>query len=542
MKRLLLRFIIPLMLCWAWSRCANIQSPTGGPKDKTPPRVVSSIPPANQANYRGTTILLTFDEPIKLNNAREEIIISPSPGDDIEFKVKNNRVFITPKTPWQDNTTYSVLFREGIQDITESNTPPNLKLAFSTGPFIDSLVLAGQVTDLLLGLPKEKITVAIFSEDTFDIFSHTPTYFTKTDKQGNFQLENLRAGRFFIYAFDDKNKNLKVESRAEMYGFLKDPVDLKEHVDTLLLGLIQLDARPIKVSSIRNMGHLTRVKFSKSLIDYELQSNREVISAFGDNATEVNLWNPPGTDSIMVVLSGRDSLEAAVDTSFYIKRSDAKPLAEKFSVNLGGPAINPENGKLNTTISFTKPVADFEFDSLYIKVDTTAIIAITQADITYVPTRKQMVLSKDLGKKMFGPDANPSLVLMMKRGFAISVDGDSTRAISNPVTIYWPEENGVITVQATTRSKNYILQLIEKSSQKVVAQAINTPKLNAKNISPSDYYIRAILDVNANGRWDPGNIYKDQEPEKVVYYKAADGTRAIPVRANWEVGPLQFSF
>jgi len=542
MKRIILWYIIPLVLLGLWSNCANIQSPTGGPKDKRPPRLISSIPNNSQTQFHGTTVLLTFDEAVKLNSPREEIIISPSNGKDIEYQVKNNKVFITPKTPWKDSTTYSILFREGIQDITESNTPPNLKLAFSTGPTIDSLVVAGQVNDLQLGTPKDKITVAIYAEDTFDIFRHAPSYFTKTDKQGNFQLENIRAGRYWIYAFDDKNKNLKVESRSEMFGYRTTPIDLTQDIDTLALYLILLDSRPLKISSIRNVGTITRIKLSKGVIDYTLTTENEVISAFGDNTTEINIWNPEVPDSMKVTLHATDSLEQMADTVFYIRRTDLKAPTEKFTAKLGGPSINPETGRLNTVISFSKPVHSIFLDSLYIKIDTTAKLTFTKDEMAYRAKQKQYVLTKDLGKKMFGADANPSIVLMMKKAFAVSMDGDTSKAISEPVLIFWPEETGIVSVQANTKKTNYIIQLVEKSGRKIVSQSINTPRFVAKNLPPGDYQLRAILDTNGNGVWDAGNIYKKIEPEQIIYYQAPNGSAKFPVRANWEVGPLLFTY
>lgn len=542
MNRHFFRIATSIFLCWCLSHCASIQSPTGGPKDKTPPALLSSIPSAKQTLFHGTTVLLTFDEDVKLNSPKEQIIIVPSPGKEVEFKVKNNRVFITPKDPWKDSTTYSILFRDGIQDVTESNTPPNLRLAFSTGPHIDSLMITGTVTDMLKGTSKEEITVAIYPEDTFNIFEHTPTYFTKTDKHGNFRLENIQAGKFYVYAFDDDNKNLKVESRSEMFGFIKDPITLVRNIDTLEIGLVQLDSRPLKVSSIRNLGKFMRVKFSKALLDFTITSEKEIVSAFGDNATEVNLWSPAGKDSLLIKFTGRDSLGIAKDTTLYLKNTDTKPPAEKFVVTLHGATINPENGRLNSTISFSKPITKFVYDSIYIKVDTTSTIPITKEDMTYESVKKQLEISKDLGKKMFGPEDNPILNLMMKKSFAISIDGDSAKQVSEKPTIYWPEENGVITVQANTKRKNYILELVEKSSNKVVAYTVNNPKLVGRNIPPTDYLIRVILDDNQNGKWDPGNIYKRIEPEKVIYYKAPDGTSSVPIRANWEVGPLAFTF
>lgn len=542
MKHLLLRYIIPFLLLGVWANCANIQSPTGGPKDKTPPHLLSSIPTKNQTRYKGTTILLAFDETVKLNSPKEEIIISPSPGKDIEFQVKNNKVFITPKTPWKDSTTYSILFRDGIQDITESNSPPDLKLAFSTGPTIDSLILAGQVFDLQRGAPKEKITVAIYSQDTFDIFTHTPSYFTKTDKRGNFQLENIRPGQYWIYAFDDKNKNLKVESRSEMFGYRLAPINLNQNIDTLSIPLVQLDTRPLKITSIRNTGAITRIKLNKGVVDYSLTAEKDLVSAFGDNLSEINIWTPDAGDSLKVVLDAKDSLDENADSTFYIKRTDTKPLTEKFTATLGAASISPETGKFSTVIAFTKPVQKLVMDSLFLKVDTTARFTFTNEELVYQPKQKQYIVTKELGRKMFGADANPSIVLMMKKAFAISIDGDTSKAISQQVVIYWPEENGIVSVQANTKRKNFILQLLEKSSHRVIQQTINNPKLTAKNIPPGDYRIRVIIDTNGNGKWDPGNIRKGTEPETIIFYQAPDGSGQFPVRANWEVGPLQFSF
>ncbi len=534
--------LAPAVLLLALFGCANIQSPTGGPKDKTPPKLVSSIPPPNQVNFHGLQVYLEFDESVKLNNAKEEIIISPSLGSDVEFTVKNNRVFITPKEKWRDSTTYSILFREGIQDITESNSPPNLKLAFSTAPFIDSLVLSGHVSDLLTGLPMDKITIALYSADTFDIFKHTPSYFTKSDKRGSFSLENLRADTYHIYAFDDKNKNLKVESRSEMFAFLSNVIPLTKNVDTVALGLVQLDSRPLKVSAIRNVGNITRLRFSKQTIDYKLESSQELVHSYGTNSGEVLVWNPKQPDSLKVRIIAKDSLQNTADSTFFIKFTDVKPVVEKFTWSPGSPSINPENARLVTTIKFSKPWKTLRLDSLYIQVDTSSRIPLTRENFVLIPQHKEITVSKDLPKKMFAEDQDPILILKTPAGFAISMDDDTTKAVAVAIDIYWPEENGTVLVQATTLKKKYVIQLLDKSSRKIVAEAVNTPRLTARNIPPSEYQLRAIIDSNGNGKWDPGNILRGIEPERIVYYTASNGKPSFPIRANWEIGPLAFSF
>ena len=221
--------------------CARQTTPDGGPKDLGPPTLLRSSPSNNQKNFKEKTITLVFSEPVKLKEPKEEIIVSPKPGKDLTFLAKQNRVIIESKAAWKDSTTYSIAFRDGIQDITESNPAENLRIAFSTGPIIDSLTLTGRVVDALTEKIPQKITVAIYQSDTFNIFKHAPVYFTKTDKNGKFIITNLKLGTYRVYAFDDKNKNLKVETKTEKFGFIPGRVAMNEKADSIQIILISLD-------------------------------------------------------------------------------------------------------------------------------------------------------------------------------------------------------------------------------------------------------------------------------------------------------------
>ena len=522
--------------------CASLTTPSGGPKDSKPPVLIKSIPSPNQTNFKGKTVELIFNEFVKLNNPKEEIIISPSPGKNIEIKSNGTRVTITPKDNWQDSTTYSIVLREGVQDITESNSPPNLKIAFSTGPNIDSLNMSGTIKNLLLGTPADKVTVALYSSDTFNIFSHTPSYFTKTDKNGKYKLENIKAGRYGIYAFDDKNKNLKVESRTERYGFLANKIDLRKPTDSVDIGLIMMDSRPLKITAIRNVGTITRLRFNKYITDYSIQSEKEVTHAFGDNQTEIVFWNPTNVDdSLQLHLVARDSIQTAADSSFYIKKTNIKPIKENLKWSLGAPSVDSETGSFKTVMKFSKPLLTLNFDSLFIKLDTTRTIPIVKEDISIDERRKEISISKILDKQLFTGEKDPRLSLKAGKGFVYSIDSDTSKSISTAIPILWPEDTGVLLLQTNTREENYIIQLLNKDG-KIISSVQNVTKYTFKNLPPAEYSIRIILDTNKNGKWDPGNIVKGEEPEKVVFYKTTNGKQSFPMRANWEYGPLILRF
>jgi uncharacterized protein (DUF2141 family) len=534
-----LAHIIVILLIYAG--CANITTPNGGPKDIAPPKKISSIPEHKQKNYSGKTVEITFNEYVKINNPKEEIIISPSPGKEIEYKVKQNKVTISPKDGWQPETTYSILFREGIKDFTEGNVPPNLKLAFSTGPTIDSLAITGRILNLLKGTAADKITVAIFEQDTFDIFLHTPSYFTRTDKKGVFTLENLKGGRYSVYAFDDKNKNLKVESRGERYGFLAEKIELNKNVDSLKIGLIILDARPLKIASIRNAGVITRVRFNKSTTDYFIKEDTSIVNTYGDNQTEIILRNPPTIgDSVQIHLTASDSLLTSLDSIFFIKKTAIVPPKETFKWSLGEPSVESETGKFTTKITFNKPLSFINFDSLYIERDTIYQIPLSQTNVTIDEHRKEILVSKELDKQLFKAEKDPVFNLKARPTFLRTLDNDTSKAITKSVPTTWPEDTGTLMIEIKTSEPNYIIQLLDGDN--IVTSIKNLTRHTFKFLKPTTYQLRIIIDSNNNGKWDPGNYYKRIEPEKALFYSAPDGKPTFPIRANWELGPLILKF
>ena len=520
--------------------CASLTTPTGGPKDKEPPKLIKSSPDSNQLNYKGQTIELTFNELVKLNNPKEEIIISPSPGKTIDYKAKGTKILITPKDGWRDSTTYSIIFQEGIQDITEGNSPDNLKLAFSTGNTIDSLSIKGTIKDLLRGLNLEKMTVALMTTDTFDIFTDVPGYFTKTDSAGDFTLSNIRPSHYKIYAFDDRNKNLKVESRTERYGFKASPLIVDHNIDSIEIGLINLDSRPLKLTSIRNTGLTTALRFNKFITDYSLVSDSSLTDSFGDNQTEVVIRNPVySDDSLKVRITASDSLYYKIDSLFFIKKGKTKPTKEDFKWSPGEPTVIEETGKFTTLIKYNKPITRIDFDSLFIPLDTIKRIPITKEDITFNLHRKEITLTKDLDKKLF--KTYKSFKLTAGIGFLRTIDNDTSKATSINVAIKRTEETGILLIKVETKEANFVIQLLNRDG-KVVKSVQNERQITFKHLPPGECQLRAIIDKNKNGAWDPGNIQNAEEPENVVFYRTVEQKLLFPIRANWELGPLIIKF
>jgi len=527
--------------------CAHQTTPSGGPKDKFPPILIKSVPENNQKNFKGRLVELTFDEFVKLSNPNEEIVISPSPGKNVQFAARGNKVTVEPKQDWKDSTTYSISFRNSIQDVNESNPAIDLRLAFSTGPTIDSLMLTGRVTQALTEVIPDKLTIALYNSDTFDITRHTPDYFTQSKKEGTFNITNLKAAKYYVYAFDDKNKNLKVDTQTERFAFSTDLIDLQKSMDslsTISLPVYLIDSRILKINSIRNSGKTTLIKFNKSITTYSIHhsASSPLLHTFGENQSEIILYNPPvESDSIKLDLIASDSLQLKVDSSFYVKGLKTRVPDEPFKVNFGDAQIDDQTYELSMQVTFNKPIQHFNLDSSFIKYDSLHFTPFEKSDFKIDSIFKKLTITKKIDKTYLKAGKNPMPSILFGNGFLISIQNDSSRKATRTPAILREEDTGTLLVAIQTEHKNYIIELLSPNNR-IIASFKNQKDFSFKKLPAQDYKMRAIIDSNGNGVWDPQDIHKKTISEKVIYYKAPDRKFTFPIRAGWELGPYTFQF
>src|SRR5580765_1498517 len=108
--------------CWLLASCANIVSPTGGPKDTTPPKVVHESPANFSKRFTWNTVSIEFDEFIVLSNPSQEIVISPAIDPPPDFTVKKGKKLIIKwKGTLDSATTYTIAFGDALKDANEGN-------------------------------------------------------------------------------------------------------------------------------------------------------------------------------------------------------------------------------------------------------------------------------------------------------------------------------------------------------------------------------------------------------------------------------------
>lgn len=530
--------IIPIVL---WN-CASQSQPTGGPKDKEPPKLVSSIPEDQSLNYREKIIELEFDEHIAAFKIKTELIITPRIDAEYDFKIRKDKLILEFEENFKDSTTYTFNFRKSVKDITEGNSADVL-LSFSTGPFLDTGSIRGNINNLITNQPMNNTVIGLYDdEDTLDLFTGMPLYFTKSNKKGNFTFRNVKNGNYYLYAFNDKNTNLICQSNNEIYGFRNEPIRLDSTISGIKLFLFHLNLSDFKIQSSRQSGKYFEIKFNKYVTDYKvepLDSTVNIIHHLVDQNKTLKIYDTFNIqDSLALHITATDSLNTIVTDTIYVKYQETARNPDDFTFKIRDLIYDKSTGILSSVIDFSKPVKSITQDSIYIRVDSlNSIHADTTALFSFNDFKTSLVFEKEIPNTIIDSLKLKNMVFAF--GSFISIENDSSLNTVQKFTINTPESSGIIQISVETELESFTVELLSNKFE-VIKTKKNIKNFSFINVKPGEYKIRVFFDENNNGKWDAGNFYKKIQPEKVVIYTdPEENTNKIAVRANWELGPYK---
>lgn len=227
-KALISFLAIPLITAAALftgSGCANIVPPQGGPRDSLPPVLLKASPGDSTRNFTGNRIVFTFDEFVDVQSVQENLMMSPSPKINPTVEYRLNTVTVKLKDSLESNTTYSINFGKAIKDFNEGNPLHNFTYTFSTGQYIDSLELTGQVILAETGkLDTTLIVMLHTSPNDSSVVKDRPRYVAKLDNKGNFRFRNLPQKTFYLYALKDEGGTRRYLSNKQLFAFADESV------------------------------------------------------------------------------------------------------------------------------------------------------------------------------------------------------------------------------------------------------------------------------------------------------------------------------
>ena len=217
------------------SSCAKMGNPDGGWFDETPPKVIGAEPEDKGINVNSNKIKILFNEFIKIDNANDNVIVSPPQLEQPEIKAGGKRILIELKDSLKPNTTYTIDFSDAISDNNEGNPLGNYTYSFSTGDRIDTLEVSGNVLEaenlepvkgILVGLHPVSDSLQSAASSVFDkdsLFLKTPLLrVSRTDSRGHFVIKGIAPGSYHVFALQDMDGTYTFTQKSEKIAFNHD--------------------------------------------------------------------------------------------------------------------------------------------------------------------------------------------------------------------------------------------------------------------------------------------------------------------------------
>jgi uncharacterized protein (DUF2141 family) len=523
----MLGFLFVAFTVLALWQCAKRGSPSGGPKDVTPPKLVRAEPENFTINFKSEKIRLYFDELIKLEDVQNQLVVSPpfkNPATITPMGGPSKYIEVVINDTLRENTTYTINFGQSIVDNNEGNPNSFLTYVFSTGDYLDSLTLNGAVKDAINRKADEFISVMLYEIDSAytdsTIYKEPPLYITNTgDSLPFFELKNLKDGKYALFGLKDVNKNNMFNQAQDKIGFIEDTITLPtDSIYVLNLFQEELNYKP----SVPSLTAKNKIIFGYQgdYRDMEIEtltlmpdSVKSTILKERDKDT-LNYWFTP-TDLDSIIFTVKNDEVEVLDT-FTVKMRDLPMDSLKLSTSVSGkfnfedtfsvlantPIASLDTSQVSLMVSDTIPANySFELDTLNNKVDF---------DFEAEPNQKYSF--------SFLPGAITDFFGIQNDTLDYNLSTGGLSDYGNLTMILGGEVNYPVIVQLTN----------EKGVVQREISAAEPQSFEFNNLSPGNYIARVVLDKNGNGQWDTGNFLEKRQPEEISYYPGA-----IEIRANW---------
>jgi len=195
--------------------CAAVSAPEGGPKDNTPPELISSNPESGSLYFKGGEVTLSFSEYIDERSVSNSINISPRLENPIDITYDDNNLLLNFPDSLLDDQTYVITINRNLKDERKVAIAQSNQVAFTTGNIIDEGIISGRV----YGTQEYAVHLWKSTTELSDsIFLSEPLYVTEADKEGNFEFKYLASGDYVLLGVERSSSGIKLIPDRMAYG------------------------------------------------------------------------------------------------------------------------------------------------------------------------------------------------------------------------------------------------------------------------------------------------------------------------------------
>lgn len=527
-------FFLGLLLL---TRCANVVAPTGGPKDITPPKVTVAEPANHSVNFNGKKIELTFDEYVTLTNANQEVLVSPPVATKPDVKLSGKTVIVKFKDELLPNATYTISFGNAIKDLHEGNAFKDYVYSFSTGDHLDSLSIAGKVINADDEKPADAMLVGLYDGGSDSLFylptRRAPDFITKTDKDGAFHFDGLPDKQFLVFALNDVNSNLYYDMPNEKVAFLDTLVLASDSLSLKLFAFVEedttqmlLEKKVVEEGLLRFVFRRPADKVRVAFPDHQPDSFQMVKVWSKEKDTLSCYFTPNVMDSLWVVVQYDTLINDSTCYALKQRETRQRQRSDKLltiSDNLKKKLLMPDEDLM---LRFSEPIIDVSGDTSLLVVG---------ADTIFINNRCDFEPVDDYGMafRLLKPiDDTLSHTLNVADSVFFSVRGRTGKAFSLRFNRARHSDLGNVFVNVEPPAGTQAIVQLLNGRGKVVEERVidSTQRVAFTYLLPEKYKLRAIIDLDRNGKWSTGNFHRRFLPETIVPYKDE-----LDVKAGWDI-------
>ena len=248
--------------------CASVGDPPGGPPDAAPPRIISIKPESGAVvpNF-DDNLVIQFDETVEeqpssgggisggqVTGLAQQILLSPVAGP-VKVSWHRSSISVKPKEGWK-RRVYRLQVLPGFSDLRRNRFDSSATVLFSTGPEFGQARLGG----IALRWVEQTVLLGALIEAV--PLPDTVGYLTVADSGGQFNIENLRPGRYIVYATADQNGDRRRGLR-EAYDSVEVTLDSSSNVALFTFPHDTVPPRPRTATFVDSI--TVRVEFSQPL-------------------------------------------------------------------------------------------------------------------------------------------------------------------------------------------------------------------------------------------------------------------------------------
>lgn len=521
--------------------CASRVAPSGGAPDKSPPKIVTVNPASGSTQFNSDRIEITFDEFIALKDGGSGILISPPLKTPPEAILKGKTLQLRFKEKFVENTTYTLTLGASVTDITESNPLEETQLVFATGSQLDTLKVTGRIENAYTNATPKTALIALYEAFHDSVpQNQLPRYFARSSISGNFTINNVKAGKYRLLAFDDANSDMKLNLPDESLAFTDDTLRIDSGMCSV--GNMRLfKDKPQRQRLIRNKfdapGRITlKYAFAPDKLAFESLGKTDVqklINITSAKSDSITLWYPTlGIDSITFIVRATNGDSLRTDTLEFSTKKQG--VASGKGRNKKAPAdtsvqisLNAFQNKLilgdSLKLRFSAPLADSLAGS-----------------ITYMAGTDTILLNPlpEVGERMYLkyvlPKSNQAFTLRINKGAFTDIFGRGNDSLRQSISYFMEEDLGNLEFIFRNDSVSEfrgIFELLDKSGAVINSRQVSLTKtLSFKSLLPGEYSIRLIEDTDGSGQWTNGDFSSRKQPEQMYYF-----TEKFTLRAGWDL-------